>query len=57
MQISSLSSGPAMPAPAPRAEAPVDPAFQPITKEDLTLTGITRRILAMNLGHSIDLQA
>ena len=31
--------------------------FRPIRQEDLTLSGIMRRISEMNLGTSIDLQA
>lgn len=32
-------------------------AARPLTREDMTLAGITRRILAMDTEHSVNLQA
>lgn len=40
-----------------RFDLPQHTGFRPITKEDLTLKGIMRRISEMNLGSQIDLQA
>lgn len=40
-----------------RFDLPQHAGFRPITKEDLTLSGIMRRISEMNLGTQIDLQA
>ncbi|MNT54793.1 hypothetical protein D3C72_1919800 [compost metagenome] len=46
-----------MAASEPRIDRPTPAPFRPITSEDLTVTGIMRRITEQNLGTSVDLQA
>jgi hypothetical protein len=53
MQINSNSNGFG----SHRFDLPQHQGFRPITKDDLTLSGIMRRISEMNLGSKVDLQA
>jgi hypothetical protein len=54
MQINGLNANPYMDG---RLTRPADSGFRPITSDDLTLSGIMRRIAEINLGSKLDIQA